>query len=142
MSLKIVNTALTTAGILFIFWFGLTFMLAPETIAPTFGLPSWPSGDGGGFLILKGIRDVGNGLILSVLLLTGQRRALAWVLLAGSVIPFGDMATVLAHHGSAGAAFGVHGLTAVGMVVTGLLTLWETRQPSGAPASAPVPAAA
>ncbi|MFE3498609.1 DUF4267 domain-containing protein [Kitasatospora sp. NPDC059146] len=140
MSLKTVNTALTTAGILFVLWFGLTFVLAPGTIAPTFGLPSWPAGDGGGFLVLKGVRDVANALILGVLLLTGQRRALAWVLLAGSVVPFGDMATVLAHHGSAGAAFGVHGPTGVAMVVIGLLTLWETRRLSGAPTSAPTSA--
>ncbi|MBD0691316.1 DUF4267 domain-containing protein [Streptomyces sp. CBMA123] len=142
MSLKTVNTALTTAGVLFIFYFGVSFIVTPETIAPGFGLPSRPSGDGGGFLVLKGVRDVGDGLILSALLLTGQRRALAWALLVGSFIPFGDMTTVLAHHGSTGAAFGVHGLTAVGMVVTGLLTLRETRQAAAAPVSAPVPAAA
>ncbi|MEV0318466.1 DUF4267 domain-containing protein [Streptomyces sp. NPDC050658] len=140
MSLKTVNTALTAAGILFVLWFGTEFILRPETVAPTFGLPSWPSGDGDGFLVLKGIRDVAGGLVLAVLLLTGQRRALGWVMLAESVIPFGDMANVLAHGGSAAAAFGVHGLTAVAMVVIGLLTLHETREVTAAPASAPAPA--
>lgn len=140
MLLKTVNTALTTAFVLFIFWFGTSFVVTPETIAPGFGLPSWPSGDGEGFLIVKGIRDIGGGLVLGVLLLTGQRRALGWVLLAEAFIPFGDMTNVLAHDGSAAAAFGVHCLTAVMMVITGLLILRETRKVTAAPASAPVPA--
>jgi hypothetical protein len=136
MSLKTLNTVLTTAGVLFVLWFGTSFILTPETIAPTFGLPSWPSGDGGGFLILKGIRDVASALVLAVLLLTGHRRALGWVLLVDAFIAFGDMATVLAHHGSTAAAFGVHGLTATLVAVTGLLLLRETRKV----AAAPVPA--
>ncbi|MFJ9854410.1 DUF4267 domain-containing protein [Streptomyces sp. NPDC101150] len=136
MSLKTVNTALATAFVLFIFWFGTDFVLTPEAVAPTFGLPSWPSGDGGGFLIVKGIRDIGGGLVLGVLLLTGQRRALGWALLTEAFMPFGDMTNVLAHDGSATAAFGVHGLTAVLMVITGLLTLRETRKVPSAPALA------
>ena len=140
MSLKTVNTALTTAGVLFVLWFGVTYVVSPETIAPSFGLPSWPAGDGGGFLILKGIRDVVGGLVLGVLLVTGQRRALGWALLVESLIPFGDMTTVLAHDGSTAAAFGVHGLTAVLIVTTGLLTLRETRKVTAGAASTPVPA--
>ncbi|MFF7457096.1 DUF4267 domain-containing protein [Kitasatospora sp. NPDC008115] len=127
MSLKTVNTALTAAFVLFILWFGTSFVVSPESVAPGYGLPSWPSGDGGGFLVLKGIRDVAGGLVLGALLLSGQRQALGGVLLVEALIPFADMTTVLAHHGSAAAAFGVHGLTAVAMAVTGLLTLRETR---------------
>ncbi|NIH80968.1 DUF4267 domain-containing protein [Amycolatopsis viridis] len=136
MSLKTVNTALTTAGILFILYIGLSYLVAPGTIAPGFGLPDWPSGDGDGFLILKGVRDTVSGLVLAVLLLTGHRRALGFVLLAEAVTPFGDMTTVLAHHGSAAIAFGVHGLTATVIVVIGLLTLRETRTVTAAPAPA------
>ncbi|MFD2352303.1 DUF4267 domain-containing protein [Nonomuraea ferruginea] len=126
MSLKNVNTVLAAAGALFILYIGVSYVLTPETSAPTFGLPDWPSGDGGGFLILKGIRDIGSGLVLGVLLVTGQRRALGWVLLTMAVIPFGDMANVLAHHGSVAAAFGIHGLTSALVAVTGLLMLRET----------------
>ncbi|MEU0514555.1 DUF4267 domain-containing protein [Amycolatopsis sp. NPDC006125] len=82
------------------------------------------------------MRDVILALVLAVLLLTGHRRALGWVLLVEALAAFGDMATVLAHHGSAPTAFGVHGLTAALMVVTGLLILRETR----AVTTAPVPA--
>jgi hypothetical protein len=140
MSLKTVNTALTTLGVLFILYIGVSYVLAPETIAPGFGLPGWPAGDGDGFLILKGIRDIVSGLVLGVLLLTGHRRALGWVLLVEALVPLGDMTTVLTHGGSATVAFGVHGLTAALIVTTGLLVLRETRGVTVAAAPAPVPA--
>jgi hypothetical protein len=138
MSLKKINTVLAAAFVLFILWFGTEFILSPATTAPTFGLPSWPSGDGGGFLIIKGIRDVVLGLVLGVLLVTGQRRALGWVLLVEALAAYGDMTTVLAHHGSVATALGVHCLTATLMVVNGLLMLRETRKVAAAPVT-PVP---
>ncbi|MEU4511168.1 DUF4267 domain-containing protein [Nonomuraea wenchangensis] len=132
MSLKKINTVLTTAFILFILWFGMDFILRPETVAPGFGLPNWPSGDGGGFLVIKGVRDVVLALVLGVLLVTGHRRALGWVLLVESLAAYGDMTTVLAHHGSVATALGVHALTATLMAVTGLLMLRETREVTSA----------
>ncbi|NEA43635.1 DUF4267 domain-containing protein [Streptomyces sp. SID11385] len=135
MSLKHVNTALATLGALFVLYLGLSFVLSPETSTPGVGLPHWPAGDGDGFLVMKGIREVAMGLVLGVLLVTGQRRALGWVLLMEAVAPFGDMINVLAHHGSAAAAFGIHGLTAVLIVCTGGLFLRETGR--AAEASAP-----
>ncbi|MFD9240854.1 DUF4267 domain-containing protein [Streptomyces sp. NPDC059556] len=141
MSLKKLNTALAAVFVLFILWFGSEFILSPETTAPGFGLPSRPSGDGGGFLVVKGIRDVVMALVLGVLLVTGHRRALGWAILVESLAAYGDMTTVLAHHGSMATAFGVHGLTATLMVVNGLLLLRETRNPATAPAAAaPQPA--
>ncbi|WP_055555446.1 DUF4267 domain-containing protein [Streptomyces sp. NBRC 110028] len=138
MSLKKINTVLVTAFILFILWFGTEYILSPETTAPGFGLPSWPSGDGGGFLIVKGIRDVVAALVLGILLVTGHRRALGWALLVDALAAYGDMTTVLAHHGSVATAFGVHCLTATLMVVNGLLIMRETREVAAAPA-APAP---
>ncbi|MGH4029210.1 DUF4267 domain-containing protein [Actinomycetota bacterium Odt1-20B] len=144
MSLKKFNTVLVSAFILFILWFGSEFILSPAATAPTFGLADWPSGDGGGFLVIKGIRDVVLALVLGILLVTGHRRALGWVLLVESFAAYGDMATVLSHHGSVAMAFGVHCLTATVMVVSGLLMLRETREDrevAAAPAtSAPQPA--
>ncbi|MEV0237231.1 DUF4267 domain-containing protein [Nonomuraea sp. NPDC050786] len=138
MSLKKINTVLAAAFILFILWFGSEYILTPETTAPGLGLPSWPSGDGGGFLIIKGIRDVVLALALGILLVTGHRRALGWVLLVEALAAYGDMTTVLAHHGSVAAAFGIHGLTATLMVVNGLLLMRETRKVAAAPASPPL----
>jgi len=42
------------------------------------------------------------------------------------------MTNVLAHHGSTTVAFGVHGLTAALIAITGLLTLRETRKATAA----------
>ncbi|TXS08259.1 DUF4267 domain-containing protein [Streptomyces sp. adm13(2018)] len=127
MSLKKINTILAAALILFILWFGSEFILCPELTAPGFGLPGWPPGDGGGFLIIKGIRGVVMALVLGVLLITGHRRALGWAMLVESLGAYGDMTTVLAHHGSTAPAIGIHGLTATLMVVNGLLLLREPR---------------
>ncbi|MEH0554105.1 DUF4267 domain-containing protein [Streptomyces sp. B21-101] len=141
MSPKRINTVLTAAFVVFILWFGTEFILSPETAAAGFGLPNRPSGDGGGFLVVKGIRDVVLALVLGVLLVTGHRRALGWVLLVEALAAYGDMATVLTHHGSVATALGVHGLTATLMAVNGLLMLRETRKVAAAPATpAPQPA--
>ncbi len=64
---------------------------------------------------------------LGILLVTGHRRALGWVLLMEALAAYGDMTNVLAHHGSVATALGVHCLTATLMVVNGLLIMRETR---------------
>ncbi|MFH8712585.1 DUF4267 domain-containing protein [Streptomyces zaomyceticus] len=141
MPLKKINTVLAATFILFILWFGTGYILSPETTAAGFGLPSIPAGDGGGFLVVKGIRDVVMALVLGILLVTGHRRALGWALLVESLAAYGDMTTVLTHHGSVATAFGVHALTATLMVVNGLLLMRETRAAAAAPATpAPQPA--
>ncbi|MFI7362944.1 DUF4267 domain-containing protein [Streptomyces sp. NPDC050149] len=137
MSLKNVNTFLATACVLFVLWLGLSFILAPETSTQGVGLPTWPAGNGDGFLIMKGTRELSMGLVIGILLLTGHRRALGWVLLMEAVAPFGDMINVLAHHGSMAAAFGIHGLTSSVIVITGLLILRETGKAHEAPAPHP-----
>ena len=142
MSRKNLNTVLATAVVGFTFYLALSFLLTPETVAQGFGLPHWPSGDGDGFLIVKGNREIAMGLASGILLVTGQRRALGWVLLMTAAAPFGDMVTVLAHHGSTTTAFGVHGLTSALIAVTGLLILGETSKAGEArQAAAPAPAA-
>ncbi|MCX4865593.1 DUF4267 domain-containing protein [Streptomyces sp. NBC_00825] len=142
MSLKNVNTVLAAAGALFVLYLGLSFILTPETSTPGVGLPNWPDGDGDGFLVMKGIREFAMGLVIGILLVTGHRRALGWVLLMEAVAPFGDMINVLAHHGSVAAAFGIHGLTSALIAITGLLILRETgnARKASAPASAVHPA--
>ncbi|MFE7574280.1 DUF4267 domain-containing protein [Streptomyces sp. NPDC057521] len=134
MSLKNVNTALIAVCTLFVLWLGLSFVLAPEASTHGVGLPTWSSGNGDGFLIMKGTRELAMGLVIGVLLITGHRRALGLVLLMEAVAPFGDMVNVLAHDGPLSAAFGIHGLTSAFIAVTGLLTLRETGRARPAPA--------
>ncbi|MEU6586559.1 DUF4267 domain-containing protein [Nocardia sp. NPDC046763] len=142
MSRKNLNTVLATAVVLFTFYLAISFLATPATSAPGFGLPHWPAGDGGGFLIVKGSRELAMGLGMGALLVAGHRRALGWVLLTVAVAPFGDMINVLAHHGSTATAFGVHGLTSALIAVTGLLILRETSNASKThSAAAPTPVA-
>ncbi|MFI6940440.1 DUF4267 domain-containing protein [Streptomyces sp. NPDC050418] len=141
MSLKNLNNTLIAVITLFVLYLGLSFILFPAASTPGVGLPTWPEGDGGGFLVMKGIREFSMGLVLVALWLTRHRRALGWVLLMEAVAPFGDMINVLTHHGSAAAAFGIHGLTAALIAATGALVLRETRTSAPLGTTAPATAA-
>lgn len=126
--------ALSLIGAAFILYIGISYLIAPESTATGFGLPAWPTGDAAAFMNLKGVRDTVSGILILALLALGQRFALGVVMLVVALIPIGDMATVLAYDGSATAAFGIHGLTALLVGITGLLLLRESA------ASAPAPA--
>ncbi|MCM6775747.1 DUF4267 domain-containing protein [Nocardia sp. CDC159] len=88
-------------------------------------MPEWPQGQATAFMNLEGVRDTAFGVLILALLLTHQRRALAIGMLATSLVPLGDMLTVLRYDGSPAAAFGIHGLTAALVIATGLLLLRE-----------------
>ena len=64
-------------------------------------------------------------LVIFALLLSGHRRALGWAMLAITFVPASDMVIVLSNDGSLGTAYGVHGLTALAVVVTAGLLLRE-----------------
>ncbi|MFD4403498.1 DUF4267 domain-containing protein [Nocardia sp. NPDC058499] len=120
-----IATVLSLIGAAFILYIGVGYLIAPEWIAPGFGLPVWPTGEAAAFSNLKGVRDTVTGIVVLVLLALGQRYALGVVLLGFALIPVGDMLTVLLHNGSAAAAFGIHGLTAAFVALTGVLLIRE-----------------
>lgn len=128
MSVKNISSALAVLGALGIIYIGVNYMLNPVSMAASFGLPTWPTGDAAAYLNLKGIRDLTSGLIILIVLVTGQRRALGWILLVGTVTPFGDAITVLTHGGSTAIAFGVHGATAVSVLVIAGLVFYAERR--------------
>ncbi|HEX3787899.1 MAG TPA: DUF4267 domain-containing protein [Pseudonocardiaceae bacterium] len=113
-------TVLLAAGIIFV---GLRYLTAPAASATTFGLPEWPAGAALAWLNVKGVRDIASGLIPLALLATGQATALGCFLLVATVIPIGDALTILRYRGSKALAYGMHGGTAAGMVLAGLLLL-------------------
>ncbi|MGF0317132.1 DUF4267 domain-containing protein [Nocardia fluminea] len=127
MTTSRIATALSLLGGLFIIYVGINYLIVPETTAAGFGLPAVPEGDAVAFLNLKGVRDVVSGLVILGLLATKQRFALGVAMLANSLTPFGDMATVLSWHGSTATALGVHGFTAVLVALAGVLLLREGR---------------
>lgn len=138
MTLQRINTALTLAGVAFILYIGLNYLLTPETFAAGFGLPEWPTGDAVAFMNLKGVRDTAFGVAILALLAFRQRFALGITMLATTLVPLGDMITVLSYDGSTSAAFGIHGFTAALVALTGALLIREHR----ATATARIPAAA
>ena len=91
-----------------IIWIGTGYVSDPRTMAPSFGLPLPEEGANiAWWLRLKGIRDVASGLLILAFM----------ALLVESIIPIGDMSNILAAKGSAKTAFGVHGVTAVLMIL-------------------------
>ncbi|WP_433658629.1 DUF4267 domain-containing protein [Nocardia sp. CA-128927] len=125
MTTSRIATALSLIGAAFILYIGLSYLLTPETTAPSFGLPAWPDGDAVAFLNLKGVRDTVLGLLILVLLAAKQRYALGIATLVIALVPVGDMLTVLSWNGSPAAAFGIHGLTAALVFLTGGVLLRE-----------------
>jgi hypothetical protein len=97
---------------------GTRYLTNPRTIAPSFGLPLPEDGHATTWwLRLKGVRDVASGFLVLSLTTWGEHRALGIVLLVLTLIPLGDMVTVLAAKGRTGTALGVHGLTALVMLL-------------------------
>ncbi|TQM37497.1 DUF4267 domain-containing protein [Pseudonocardia cypriaca] len=111
--IALVVAGLIGVGIIFI---GLRFLLDPAAAAVAFGVPA-PAADDP-FLAVKGVRDIGSGLILLTLLALRRPHVLGWVTLAASSIPIGDALIVLANGGPAYAAYGIHGATAVVAIAT------------------------
>ncbi|WP_433728115.1 DUF4267 domain-containing protein [Nocardia sp. CA-129566] len=124
---RTVTDRLGTAGALlgaaFIMAVGCGYLLAPDSMAPNFGLPDWPRGEATGFLNIKGVRDIVTGLIVFALIAARQRRAAGIALVTIALMPTGDMLTILLRHGSTATAIGVHGLTAAFVCATAALLL-------------------
>lgn len=132
MSVKHLATALAALGAALILFIGVGYLLAPQSMAADFGVPTWPRDEGTAFLAVKGVRDIASGLVVLALLLTGHRRALGWAMAALAFAPAGDMVIVLGSGGSAGAAYGVHGATAAAVALTAVLLLRERPAPAAA----------
>ncbi|WP_244502047.1 DUF4267 domain-containing protein [Terriglobus roseus] len=106
------------------FVIGSFYLVAPERIAGSFGLRApAPDADTRAWLRLKGIRDVASGLVVLLLLTVMNKHAVGMVLIVYAIIPFGDMAIILASGGSKSKAFSVHGATCAVMLAVGLLLM-------------------
>jgi hypothetical protein len=100
---------------------GLQYVARPFTATRSFGLPLPDHGHNvAWWLRLKGVRDIASGLAVLALMMWGTSGALGIVLLVEAVIPIGDMLVILAANGSKTSAFGMHGVTAVIMILAAL----------------------
>lgn len=122
----ITTIAYTLAGLIgaAIIFIGARFIVAPRVAAAGYGVQTEldrPSV--GAYLSVKGVRDIASGLFLFILMAAGATHLLGWVILAATIIPLADVRIVLGHGGSKSIAWGVHGVTAVVMLVTSGLLL-------------------
>ena len=90
-NIAIVFALLTGIGMIFL---GARFLLSPEVAETSFGIRFNEQGDYS-FHYMKGIRDIFSGVVLCLLLLTRQIKALGITLLVGTIIPVVDMLIVL-----------------------------------------------
>ena len=113
--------ALIAAGVVLL---GCSYLVAPERVVGSFGLKLPASDpDTRAWLRLKGIRDLGLGLLVLTMMLTASRQTLSTTLLVAAIVPFGDMSVVLGSGGSRSKAFSIHGATCAVLLVAGLLLI-------------------
>ena len=116
-----VLSGLLAVGIIFI---GARFLVAPSVAAAGYGvLPDLDEPSVGAYLSVKGVRDIATGLFVIILMAAGATHLVGWVMLAAIIVPLVDATIVLRNGGSKSIAWGVHGLTAVVMLVTSVLLL-------------------
>jgi len=116
-----VLSAVIAVGIIFI---GGRFLAAPSLAATGYGVPAGTEPHSRAYLSAKGIRDIASGLFAAMLIAYGSAHALGWFMLIATLIPIADAMIVLRQGGSRTIAFGVHGSTAVAMlIISGLLLI-------------------
>jgi hypothetical protein len=104
---------------------GALYMSRPRAATLSFGLPLPEEGPNiAWWLRLKGVRDIASGLAVLAFMVWGGSHMVGIILLVEAIIPVGDMLVILAAKGSARSAFGMHGLTALLMILAaGPLTM-------------------
>ncbi|NGM37974.1 MULTISPECIES: DUF4267 domain-containing protein [Methylobacterium] len=106
---------------------GILYLANPRAATRSFGLPLPEEGANvAWWLRLKGVRDISSGLVVLALMAWGPPRVVGLALLIEALIPVGDMSLILAAKGSTWRAFGIHGLTAVLMIVAAIPLFMQT----------------
>ena len=107
---------------------GIMYLANPRAATRSFGLPLPEVGANiAWWLRLKGSRDIVSGLVLLVMMIWGGPRLVGIVLLVEALIPVGDMLLVLAAKGSTPRALGIHGLTALVMILAAVALIHENK---------------
>ena len=122
--------ALGLAGLLAlgIIAIGTLYLASPRAATRSFGLPLPEEGANvASWLRLKGVRDIAAGLGVLAFMVWGGQKGVGLIVLVNAIIPVGDMLVVLAGKGSTRLALGMHGLTAMVMILVAVTLLWGAR---------------
>jgi Domain of unknown function (DUF4267) len=115
---------LSAAIALTIVLIGAYFFIAPYAAAEGFGVAVVRDARWDAYLSVKAIRDIGAGIFTAILILNRSGQLLGFFMLAATIISLTDALIVLKHGGTKATAFGIHGATAVIILITsGLLLL-------------------
>jgi hypothetical protein len=96
---------------------GIRFIVVPQKAASGYGMASDPANR---YLLVKGVRDIGSGLIALMLVVAGIPAIIGWYLVVASVMPIGDAVIVGRTEGFSRVALSVHVTTAVVMLAAGV----------------------
>jgi hypothetical protein len=99
---------------------GSQYLASPLAAARVFGLPMPDGANIAWWLRLKGVRDIVLGLNVLAFMIWGAPNAVGMVLLVETVVPLGDMLLILAARGSTTRALGMHGVTALVMLLAAM----------------------
>jgi hypothetical protein len=104
-----------------IIFLGTQYVVTPWATTRSFGLAR-PADDAvtASWLRLKGVRDIVSGLIVFAFMVWGGPKLVGLILIVEAIIPLGDMSVILAAKGSTRSAFGIHGVTALVMLLAGV----------------------
>jgi len=112
--------ALTVAviGCVLILVVGARFLLAPRVAMAGFGVAEDSLR---ALTAIKGVRDIASGVVPLVVLAAAGHQAFGWALVAAAITPTGDAVIVVTNGGVLRQALSVHGVTALVLVVAGLV---------------------
>jgi hypothetical protein len=105
-------------GCIFILFIGARFLLAPRVATAGFGVPE---DSFRALTSIKGVRDITSGIVPLVVLAVAGHHAFGWALLAAAITPVGDAIIVTRNGGTLRHALGVHGATALVLIIAGLV---------------------
>ena len=97
---------------------GTRFLLQPRQATLDFGIAA---DNLRALTEIKGARDITSGVVPLVVWASAGRVPLGWVLIAAAITPTADAVIVLSNGGTLHNALGIHGLTALLLVASGLV---------------------
>jgi hypothetical protein len=105
-------------GCLFILFIGARFLIAPKIATAGFGVAEDRRR---AFTSIKGVRDITSGIMPLVVLLVAGPQVFGWALVAAAITPIGDAIIVVTNGGTLQKALSIHGVTALVLIVAGLI---------------------